>query len=117
MAATYEVRVQGDPPVTVIALSGQIDREALAALTTAYDTVHETGPEPVLLDFTAVDYINSTGIALIVGLLGRARADDRKVLATGLTDHYQRIFAITRLSDFIAVYPDVDAALSGTTRS
>ena len=117
MAATYDVHVTGEPPVIVIALSGQIDREALQALTTAYDTVQTTGPEPVLLDFGAVDYINSTGIALIVGLLGRARADDRPVMATGLTDHYQRIFAITRLSDFIAVYPDVDAALSGTARS
>ena len=117
MAATYEVRVQGDPPVTVIALRGQIDREALGALNTAYDTVHETGPEPVLLDFTDVDYINSTGIALIVGLLGRARADGRQVMATGLTDHYQRIFAITRLSDFIAVYPDLDTALTGVPRS
>jgi anti-sigma B factor antagonist len=116
MAATYEVHAQGDPPVLVIALTGQIDREALGALTEAYDTVHASGSDPVLLDFTAVDYINSTGIALIVGLLGRARADDRPVMATGLTDHYQRIFAITRLSDFIAVYPDVDAALTGTAR-
>jgi anti-anti-sigma factor len=50
-----------------------------------------------------VDYINSTGIALIVGLLGKARAAEVPVAASGLSDHYREIFEITRLSDFITI--------------
>ncbi len=50
-----------------------------------------------------MSYINSTGIALIVGLLGRARADGVPVSACGLTDHYREIFEITRLSDFMTI--------------
>jgi anti-anti-sigma factor len=117
MTIVYPVAVQGEPPVAVITLTGQIDRSALDALTTAYDEVAGTGSASVLLDFHDVDYINSTGIALIVGILGRARAESRSVIATGLTEHYQHIFAITRLSDFIAVFPDVPSALSGTPTS
>ena len=52
-----------------------------------------------MLDFAAVDYINSTGIALIVSVLARARAERRKVVASGLSPHYREIFDITRLSD------------------
>ena len=37
-------------------------------------------------DFTQVDYINSTGIALIVRLLAEARRDHRAVIAEGLSD-------------------------------
>ena len=48
-----------------------------------------------------MDYINSTGIALIVGLLAKARASKRCLLAYGLSDHYVEIFNITRLSDFV----------------
>ena len=117
MATTYPVDVQGDPLVAVISLSGQVDRSALTALNEAYDAAAATSATSVLLDFGAVDYINSTGIALIVGVLGRARAENRAVLATGLSEHYQHIFAITRLSDFIAVYPDVPAALAGSVQS
>jgi anti-anti-sigma factor len=113
MTTTYPVSVQGDPSVAVVALSGQIDRSALDALNIAYDVVSSSSAASVLLDFHDVDYINSTGIALIVGILGRARAENRPVLATGLTEHYQHIFSITRLSDFIAVYPDVPSALAG----
>ena len=67
----------------------------------------------VLLNFAEVDYINSTGIALIVGLLGRARAEGRTLAACGLSDHYREIFEITRLSDFIALYPDETSAPAG----
>lgn len=113
----YPVHVEGEPPVAVMSLSGQVDRSALDALNAAYDDVDATGAGSVLLDFHDVDYINSTGIALIVGILGRARAHGRSVLATGLSEHYQHIFSITRLSDFIAVFPDVPAALAGATPS
>ena len=61
----------------------------------------------MLLDFGAVDYINSTGIALIVGLLARARAD----VAPGrgarpLARTTGEIFEITRLSDFMTILAD-----------
>ena len=56
-----------------------------------------------MLDFSDVAYINSTGIALIVGLLAQARAGGREVDAIGLTDHYREIFHITRLSDFMTI--------------
>ena len=64
-----------------------------------------------MLNLTGVDYIDSTGIALLVGLLARARRDGREVSAYGLTDHYREIFAITRLSEYIHVYDDEPSAL------
>src|SRR5207249_6314301 len=51
-------------------------------------------------------YINSTGIALIVGILARARKERRAIVACSLSAHYQEIFEITRLSDFMRMFPD-----------
>jgi anti-anti-sigma factor len=73
--------------------------------------VDEPETRRLILDFEQVDYINSTGIALIVALLARARAADLSVVAYGLTDHYRQIFQITRLSDFMGIYPDRNSAL------
>jgi anti-sigma B factor antagonist len=111
--STYEVDVRGEPPVAVMTLQGRIDHEAMNSLTNAYESAVVADPKVILLDFTGVDYINSTGIALIVGLLGRARAEGRRMFASGLTEHYEHVFAITRLSDFIQIYSDVDAAVDG----
>jgi anti-sigma B factor antagonist len=90
-----------------ISLRGRIDRDAGDALDRAYSTAHGIAPQVIELDFTQVDYINSTGIALIVGLLARARAQKVTVRAAGLTPHYQHIFEITRLSDFIEIVQPV----------
>ena len=72
----------------------------------AYARATADGPPGVDIDFTAVDYINSTGIALVVRLLAEARRDGRTVRATGLSDHYREIFRITRLSDFMTIVDD-----------
>lgn len=66
----------------------------------------------ILLNFSDVDYINSTGIALIVSLLTRARKAHHRLLACGLSDHYAEIFQITRLADFIGIFPDEASALA-----
>ncbi len=65
-----------------------------------------------MLDFTAAEYINSSGIALVVSVLARARSEGRSVAAIGLSDHYRQIFEITRLSDFIEVCTDLESALA-----
>jgi anti-anti-sigma factor len=101
----------------VIELTGEVDRYAEQAVESAYAEVASRGDGPVLLDFQKVDYINSTGIALIVGVLAKARADGRSVKACGLTDHYREIFEITRLSDFMTIFPDEASALADSNHS
>jgi anti-anti-sigma factor len=98
----------------VIDLHGEINLGADQALDAAYEAAARADPKTIVLNFARVDYINSTGIALIVGLLARARKEHRAVSAFGLSEHYREIFAITRLSDFMGIYPDEDSAVSAT---
>ena len=55
-------------------------------------------------------FVGVLGIAVIVGVLAMARAEDREVGAFGLTEHYREVFNITRLSDFMTIYDDETAA-------
>ena len=122
MTSACEATTRVLPGAAVIELSGEVDGSAAMVLTTAYERAVTEGPpekstdvNTVVLDFAAVDYINSTGIALIVSVLARARAERRKVVASGLSAHYREIFDITRLSDFIELFPDLDRAVSQLT--
>ena len=107
------VRQRGE--VTVLDILGDIDREADAALQAAYDQAAAAGDGMLLLNFTDVGYINSTGIAVIVSLLARARKEHRAISAYGLNEHYRHIFSITRLADFIEMYQDEDSAVDGVS--
>ena len=91
------------PGEATLRMFGDVDIAADEALADAYRAAAEGGGTRVVLDFSRVGYINSTGIALIVRLLAEARRDHREVVAVGLSDHYREIFRITRLSDYLTI--------------
>jgi anti-sigma B factor antagonist len=103
-ATEFAAQVRRDGDTAVLELSGDVSAAAESGLQDAYTQSGEAGV--LVLDFSAVDYINSTGIALIVGLLAEARKTGREVQAQGLAEHYREIFRITRLSDFMTILDD-----------
>jgi anti-anti-sigma factor len=112
-----EAEVRQERGGVVLDLRGEINGFAQDALDAAYAEAESNDSEVILLNFEGVDYINSTGIALIVGLLAKARVSKRRLVAYGLSDHYVEIFEITRLSDYMGVFPDEESAISATSVS
>lgn len=112
----FTASVRKEASGSIIDLGGDIDRSAGVDLAAAYDdaTSPGNGTDPVVLNFSQVDYINSTGIAVIVTLLAKARAEGRPLRAYGLSPHYEEIFQITRLSDFMSIHHNEPEALALT---
>jgi anti-anti-sigma factor len=106
MLHEFGVAVRHQPGLAVLDMRGEINGFASQELSAAYSEAESQNPPTVVLNFSQVSYINSTGIALIVGLLARARQAQRRLAVYGLSDHYQEIFQITRLVDFMTIYPD-----------
>jgi anti-anti-sigma factor len=111
-----EVAVRQREGVAIVDLIGDVDSSAEATLQRGYDEA-AAGGGPVVLNFAGADYINSTGIALIVGLLAQARARDVRITACGLSDHYREIFEITRLADFMTITDNEEGAVGGAEGS
>jgi len=111
----FEAKVRHQPRVSIINMHGEINAFAEEAMNAAYEEADRESSDVIVVNFSDVDYINSTGIALIVGLLARARKSRRRLLACGLSEHYVEIFHITRLADFMTVFPDETAALADAT--
>ena len=74
-----EVEVRATQGGAVLDLRGEINGFGQEALDAAYTEAEAGNSEAIILNFERVDYINSTGIALIVGLLARARASRRRL--------------------------------------
>jgi anti-anti-sigma factor len=108
----FEATIRLNGRIAIIDLRGEINGLAEQQLNEAYSLAEAEQPENILLNFSQVDYINSTGIALIVGLLAQARKAHHTLSVCGLSQHYQEIFNITRLSDFMTIYPDEVSAVA-----
>ncbi len=117
-AKTLEATVRhapGSTGIAIVDLRGEINSQGEEVLNAAYAQAVSDNPSAVVLNFSDVIYINSTGIALIVGLLAQARKSGRRLLSYGLSEHYVEIFQITRLVDFMSVYNDEASALAASS--
>ena len=103
--------------VAVIDLAGDIERDAEAALDAAWSAPRASGPTRSSSNFEDAGYINSTGIALIVGLLARARATGIDVRAYGLTDALPRDLRDHPAGRLHGDQPDEDSAVRGAEGS
>jgi anti-anti-sigma factor len=109
----FEASVRFRPGVAIVDLHGELDATGEDALNAAYTEASSRSPDTILLNFGDVKFMDTTGIALIVGLLAQARKVRRRLLVYGLSDHYVEIFHITRLADFMRMFPDETSALAG----
>jgi anti-sigma B factor antagonist len=108
--ATMTVRKLNDH-VTVIDVQGEVTAAAENALMDAYT---QAGPQAraIILNFQGLEYMNSSGIGLLVTLLIRVNRQKQRLMAYGLSEHYRQIFDLTRLDEAIGIYTDETAAVS-----
>ncbi len=109
--STFSAQVREENQMMVIDMEGAINALAEQTFNQAYSEANSNNSDTIALNFSGVDYINSTGIALIVGLLAEARKSHKRLVVYGLSDHYVEIFQITRLSDFMDIFDNETSAL------
>ena len=95
----------------VIDVEGELTAFAEGVLMDAYDQASAEGARAVILNFEGLEYMNSSGIGLLVTLLIRINRERQKLLTYGLSEHYRSIFQITRLDDAISIYGDEEEAV------
>jgi len=110
--SVLDARVRDEGGVAVVDLRGRIDGSARPVLDRAYADARASGGHEVVLDLARVDFINSTGVSILVKLVARARDDGVRLHACGLTDYYREVFQITGLDPRIAVHPDLASAIA-----
>ena len=102
----------GGVKIGIIDLRDELSGLAGDALDSAFAQSSTQGATAILLNFRDVHYINSTGIALLIGLIMQANRSGRRLLASGLSDHYKKIFQMAGLSEYIGIFPDEASALA-----
>jgi anti-sigma B factor antagonist len=99
------------PEISVIDIEGEINSRAEDRLLDAFNLATPPGVCGILLNFEKMQFMNSSGIGVLISLLISANQKGYKLAAVGLSSHYQRIFDLTRLNQAIPPYPDERDAL------
>ncbi len=103
--ANVTIAVRNASPVAcILDIRGEVTGFAENALMDAYTQASSAGAKAIILNFGGLEYMNSSGIGLLVTLLIRANRQKQRLMVFGLSDHYRQIFELTRLNEAIGIY-------------
>ena len=111
---TTEVRQLSDG-VSVIDIHGEVNGFAENILMEAYNQANDNHAQSIILNFSDLEYMNSSGIGLLVTLLIRTQRQKQRLMAYGLSEHYHQIFELTRLNEAISIYSNESEALAAAS--
>jgi len=97
---------------SILDIQGEVTGSAESILMDAYTQATAAGAQAVILNFGGLEYMNSSGIGLLVTMLIRTQRQKQRLLAYGLNEHYRQIFDLTQLDKAIGIYASEAAALA-----
>jgi anti-sigma B factor antagonist len=98
--------------VTCLRFSGDISSASKEAVVGTYQALDKAAHPKILLEFKGVEYLNSSGIALVIQVLIEANKSSQTVAICGLTPHFTKVFTMVGITKYAQLYPDETAALA-----
>jgi anti-sigma B factor antagonist len=93
----------------VMQVEGDLDLESAPALTTELKA--RLGPRPIVLDLAGVEFMDSSGLGVLVGAHKEAAAQGGALVLAAPTPRVHKIFKITKLHKVFALYETLDEAV------
>jgi anti-sigma B factor antagonist len=73
--------------------------------------VVEDGALHLIVDLSGVEFLDSTGLGVLVGIHHRLQAHDGTITLVSAGDRLSRVFHVTRLDKLFEIHPSLDEAL------
>lgn len=98
--------------IAIVSVGGKLDTGGVAELEAEVQKILEEDQKALLFDFTDLEYINSSGLRILVMAYQRLKASNGQVAVCGTRDYIQEIFDISGYDKIFAMYPSKGDALS-----
>ncbi len=97
---------------TVVAVSGEIDVYTAPALREKISELVADGRHRLVVDLTYVDFLDSTGLGVLVGGLNRVKSHDGTLALVCTQEKILKVFRITGLTTVFPISPTLGEALA-----
>jgi anti-sigma B factor antagonist len=101
-----------DGGVAVVEVSGEVDVYTAPTLRQHLRDATGAGTKRIVVDMTNVKFLDSTGLGVLVGAMGRVRETDGDMRLVVTSDHILKVLRITGLDSLIPVDEDLESALA-----
>jgi anti-sigma B factor antagonist len=97
---------------TIVAVGGEIDVYTAPKLRDKITELVAEGVYNIVIDMEAVEFLDSTGLGVLVGGLKKVRAHDGSLELICTQDRLLKIFRITGLAKVFVIHDSADGALA-----
>jgi anti-sigma B factor antagonist len=106
----FDLTVTDRDNCAVLAVTGELDVATAPQLRQEAVRLASSGCTHLVIDLSGVDFLDSTGLGVIVGVLKRLRTHGGELAVAGAENHVRKVFDITRISDIVSMYDTADDA-------
>lgn len=96
----------------VVSVEGEVDVYTAPLLRQRLGDLHAAGQDHVVVDLSGVDFLDSTGLGVLVGGLNRVQERRGSLVLVCGQDRILKVFRITGLTEVFAIHPDLHTALT-----
>ncbi|MEA2479209.1 MAG: anti-sigma factor antagonist [Thermoleophilaceae bacterium] len=107
---TFEVTSEDRGSAVHMRLSGELDISSATKVEDELARVEPGRPDVIVLDLRGLDFMDSTGLRLLIAADARAREEGRRLTIVKGPEPVQRVFRITRLEERLELVDDAPAA-------
>lgn len=111
-SSPFEVTIEERGPAVHLILTGELDISTASRLEDGMRRAEADKPELVVLDLQALDFMDSTGLRLLITADTRARQEGRRLAIVQGNEMVQRVMRLTRLDERLTIVAD-PGALAG----
>jgi len=110
---TFDLAVTDAANSKVFHLKGRLmDQQQADRLMATLDSELAGGTRYVVLDMSALQYMNSTGLNILINVLTRTRSAGGDTLIAGLSNSVRQLFIVTKLDTVFVIAATVEEAVS-----
>ena len=103
---------------TILYVEGLIKLgESAEFFSAALENVLKNESTNVIVDFTKIDYIDSTGIGELVGYLGKFTTQNRKLVLVNPSERIMKLLKLAKLDAVFKIYGTEEEALAAESGS
>jgi anti-anti-sigma factor len=113
MSDDIEVSTRKRGDVAIITIKGDLTAVTAEVVEASYQQLSTDEAKKIVLSFDKECYINSGGIAMLIGMVSESIDREQVIRIAGLSEHFQKIFTMVGLAKYAAIFASEEAALEG----
>ena len=113
MQSHFRVEVRSEGRTTVIGVSGELDLASSPALEEELDRVAASDSEMLIIDLRELDFMDSTGLSVLVRAHQRAEEQGRQLAMVKGPQQVQRLLSLTGVADRMTLVDRPEELLNG----